>query len=141
MKLPLIAVLCVMVLSCQKNFDAPVPDTGSWEAFYSPNALPLSRTSFLAVEGVYDLTEASDVFGDQVVIKSSFAIDNQDTLWHVSFFGGKDIGYFICEGRQLNRDILLNGYWRKMINTETGIARFTISAADGGSVLLGPGPV
>jgi glycerophosphoryl diester phosphodiesterase len=141
MKLPLIAVLSMMILSCQKKFDAPVPDWQNWEQFYSPNALPLTRTTFQAMEGVYDLTSATDFFGDQAVVKSSFAITNHDTLWHVSFFFGKDISYFIGEGRQLNGDILLNGYWRKMTNTETGIARCTIKAADGASILLGTNPV
>ena len=35
----------------------------------------------------------------------------------------------------------LNGYWRKMTNTETGIAHFTISVANGASLLLGQNPI
>jgi glycerophosphoryl diester phosphodiesterase len=93
------------------------------------------------MEGVYDLTGPSAIFGEQVAIKSSYLITNHDTLWHVSIFCGKDISYFICEGRQVNGDILLNGYWRKMVNTETGIVRLTITAANGASILLGPHPI
>jgi glycerophosphoryl diester phosphodiesterase len=41
----------------------------------------------------------------------------------------------------LNGDILMNGYWRKMVSTETGVMRLTITAAHGASILLNPLPV
>ena len=67
MKLAVLVLGCMVVLSCQKKFDAPVPDVNNWEPFYSQNALPLTRTTFQAIEGVYDLTEAADFFGAQVL--------------------------------------------------------------------------
>ena len=141
MKLVVLVLTVTIVWSCQKKFDAPVPDVSNWEAFYSTNALPLNKTTYGAIEGVYELTGATEVFGNLTAVKSSYTIINSDTVWHVSFFCGKDISYFICEGRQLNGDILLNGYWRKMTSTETGVVRLTISAVDGGSLLRGQNPV
>jgi glycerophosphoryl diester phosphodiesterase len=93
------------------------------------------------MEGVYSTTKAADFFGDQVAIKWSYSIANGDTSFHVSGFFGKDIAYFVCEGKQLNGSILLNGYWRKMVSTESGIMRLTISAADGAQILLSSNPV
>lgn len=91
------------------------------------------------MEGVYDIS-GSDVFGSVAAIKWSYVISNNDTSFHVSGFFGKDIAYFICEGKQLNGSILLNGYWRKMVSTETGLIRFTIDAANGAAALLNPAP-
>ena len=141
MRLFVILICSVIVLSCQKTFEAPVPDYRNWDLFNSPNALRLSRTTHQAMEGVYELSGPTGEFGNLAAVKSSYAIVNRDTIWHVSFFCATDISYFICEGRQLNGEILLNGYWRKMTNTETGIARFTISAANGASILLGSNPI
>ncbi len=118
-----------------------MPDTSAWELFNSPEALPLNQTTRLAMEGVYNITNAADIFGDLVAIKWSFVIKNNDTSFHVSGFFGKDIAYFICEGKQLNGSVILNGYWRKMVSTETGIIRLTINPQDGASILLGPVPV
>src|SRR4051812_875281 len=132
---------CLLLLSCKKDYDAPIPDVNNWEEFNAPNAVPLFKTANEAMEGVYDLTGPSAIFGDQVAVKSSYIITNSDTVWHVSIFCGTDISYFICEGRQVNGDILLNGYWRKMVSTQTGIVRLTITAANGASILLGPHPV
>ena len=92
------------------------------------------------MEGVYDIS-GTDAFGSLSAVKWSYAIINNDTLFHVSGFFKNDIAYFICEGKQLNGSILLNGYWRKMASTETGIMRFTISGANGAGTLLNPSPI
>ena len=140
MNLLLAICVCFLLLSCQKKYEAPIPDYKNWEAFNSPNATRLNRTTHQAFDGVYELSGPTGSFGDQVVFKSNYAINNGDTAWHISIFCSTDISYFICEGRQLNGDILLNGYWRKMVNTETGIVRLTIKAAEGGSLLLSQNP-
>jgi glycerophosphoryl diester phosphodiesterase len=132
---------CMIFFSCRKDYSAPVPDYTNWDAFNAANALPLPSPTHGAIEGVYNVSVAADKFGDQVALKSSYVIINHDTTWHYSIFCGKDVGYFVCEGRRVNGDILLNGYWRKMVSTETGIVRFTISATDGAALLLGPNPI
>ena len=140
MKTCLILFACLVFFACRKEYSAPVPDWTNWDAFEAPNALPLPSQTHNAIEGVYDVSAGAETFGDKVAVKTSYVINNHDTTWHYSIFCGKDIGYFICEGRRVNSDILLNGYWRKMVSTETGIVRFTITAANGGSILLSQNP-
>ena len=140
-KLFLILLITCTMLSCKKDYEAPVPDTSGWDLFNDTAAVPLTYTTHAAMEGVYKLTQGNNVFGDLVAVKWSFVIENGDTTFHVSGFFGKDIAYFICEGKNLNGAILLNGYWRKMVSTETGLIHLTISANNGAALLLGANPV
>jgi glycerophosphoryl diester phosphodiesterase len=136
-----ILLISFVLFSCQNKYEVIMPDTSTWDMFNSPAALPLPSTTKTAMEGVYNLTKAADNFGDLVAVKWNYAIKNGDTTFHVSGFFGKDIAYFICEGKQLNGSILLNGYWRKMESTKTGIMHLIITPGDGASILLGPNPV
>ncbi|WP_301924242.1 glycerophosphodiester phosphodiesterase family protein [Ferruginibacter sp.] len=118
-----------------------MPDTGGWDLFNTPAAQALPAATKTAMEGVYTVTNGSDVFGTLAAIKWSYVINGRDTTFHISGFFGKDIAYFICEGKQLNGTILLNGYWRKMVSTETGLVHLTINVTAGADILLGPAPV
>lgn len=129
----IIWLVVMMALSCKRNFEAPVPDT-RWNLFEAAIILPAQARP--ALEGVYVIQEGSDVFGPATAAKWSYTANGTDTVYHLSLFGEKDVSYFILEGRRSGDSILLNGYWRKMVNTETGIARFTISAAKGARQLL-----
>lgn len=140
-KLFFILILAGLLSACQKKYEVVMPNTSSWSLFNDPAALPLTNNTRPAMEGVYTLNEGNDYFGDLAAIKWSHIIKGTDTIYHLSGFFGKDISYFICEGKQLNGTILFNGYWRKMTSTETGVIRLTITAADGASLLLGPNPV
>lgn len=131
----------IFLLSCEKEYTVVLPDTSTWPLFNDPSTLPLNNVTRTAMEGVYTTTAGGDVFGGLVAIKSNYAITNNDTSFHISGFFGKDIAYFVCEGKQLNGSILLNGYWRKMVSTETGIIRLTIAPADGAQELLSPNPI
>lgn len=126
--------------SCQKDFEAPIPKL-TWNLFESPDAVYLDNTSVTSMEGVYVVSEGSDVFGSQVVVKSSFLVEGNDTSFHVSIFCENDITWFICEGKSLDSTILLNGYWRKMVNVETGLSRFTINYSTGARQLLRAHPI
>lgn len=118
-----------------------MPNTAGWDLFEMPAAGALPVTARQAMEAVYDVGNGSNTFGNLTAIKWSYVLNGNDTTFHVSGFFGKDIAYFICEGKQLNGTILMNGYWRKMISTETGIIRLTINTANGAATLLGPAPV
>ena len=118
-----------------------MPDFSNWNLFNDAAAQQLNYVSRQAMEGVYDVSNGSDVFGGLTAIKWSYVITDSDTTFHVSGFFGTDIAYFICEGKQLNGSILLNGYWRKMVSTETGIIRLTITPANGAATLLSTSPV
>jgi glycerophosphoryl diester phosphodiesterase len=134
----LFCISCIF-FSCKKEYKVVMPDTGGWDLFNTPAAQALPAATKTAMEGVYTITNGSDVFGKLAAIKWSYVINGRDTTFHVSGFFGKDIAYFICEGKQLNGTILLNGYWRKMVSTETGLVHLTINA--GADILLGPAPV
>jgi glycerophosphoryl diester phosphodiesterase len=140
-KYMIIPAFAFLFFSCQKKYEVVMPDTNTWPVFNDPAALPLTPASRPAMEGVYALSKGIDIFGDQAAIKWSRTSMGSDTTYHVSGLFGKDIAYFICEGKRLNGSILLNGYWRKMVSTETGIIHLTINAAGGATLLLGPNPV
>lgn len=140
-KLPGILLLSLLFFSCKKEYEAPVPNQAGWSEFENAAAVSMSGTARAAMEGVYALTQGAGTFGDLAALKWSFIHKGSDTTFHLSGFFGKDIAYFICEGKRLNGDILLNGYWRKMVSTETGTIRLTITALNGAAILLGPNPV
>jgi glycerophosphoryl diester phosphodiesterase len=139
----IIFILLIALCSCRKEYHAVIPDT-DWSLFNSPNAAPLTASTRKAMEGVYEVADGdgANVFGKTVVIKWSYEIDSPgaDTTYHLSLFSGTDIAYFIMEGKRLGDSLLFNGYWRKLVNTETGIIRFTMSASNGAAELLKPVP-
>jgi glycerophosphoryl diester phosphodiesterase len=137
-KLLTILLLSSFFFSCKKEYQAPVPDTGNWAAFNDPGATPLNSASRSAMEGVYAVKKGGNTFGDWAALKWNFTHQGNDTTFHISGFFGKDIAYFICEGKKLNGTILMNGYWRKMVNTETGLIRLTINASEGAGLILSP---
>lgn len=140
MKIKYIFILVLALASCTKDVEVSVPNT-SWTLFDSRSALQLPKQSRDGMEGVYKVTDGADFFGDQVVFKWSTVDSGLDTTYNLSVFGGKDVDYFDLQGRVLGDSIILNGYWRKIINTETGIARFSIAAGGGARQLLSQNPV
>ncbi|MEO6314774.1 MAG: glycerophosphodiester phosphodiesterase [Chitinophagaceae bacterium] len=142
MKISTVLVLMVFFLtSCRKDYQAPVPDFNNWDAFAAGTKLLLPAQSRMAMEGVYAMTEGSGNFGDSVAVKWNYAISGSDTTWHLSVFCEKEVSYIICEGKRLNGDLLLNGYWRKMTGVETGIVRLTINANEGADLISGNAPI
>ena len=140
-KIFVILFISSFFFSCKKEYKVDMPDSSSWNLFNDPAVQKINYVARQAMEGVYDVSNGSDVFGNLTAIKWSYVIIDNDTTFHVSGFFGKDIAYFICEGKQLNGSILLNGYWRKMVSTETGVIRLTISQANGAGILLSANPV
>jgi glycerophosphoryl diester phosphodiesterase len=136
----IISLLSVFFFGCKKEYTVEMPDSSQWALFNERAAAPLPYAGRQAMEAVYDIT-GSDVFGSVAAVKWSYVINDNDTTFHLSGFLGKDIAYFICEGKQLNGSILLNGYWRKMVSTETGLIRFTITQVNGAAALLSSSPV
>jgi glycerophosphoryl diester phosphodiesterase len=128
----LLALICV--LGCEKKYEAPVPSL-DWDLFDSPEAVPLTSKARQAAEGVYKVTEGAGAFGELVALKWSFVINNKDTTYYLSAFCEKDVAYFIMEGRRVNQTLYFAGYWRKMINTGTGLVRLTVAADKGGKWL------
>ncbi|MEP6748694.1 MAG: glycerophosphodiester phosphodiesterase [Bacteroidota bacterium] len=136
----IIPLILLLAVGCKKDYTAPVPNYDNWQEFTSAGPLLFSAASRRNMEGIYNLTDGVDVFGPNTAVKWSYVTAGTDTTYHLSLFFGKDIAYIICEGKKLNGDLLLNGYWRKMADTETGIARLTVSAAQV-ALLTGNNPV
>ncbi|MDQ3278632.1 MAG: glycerophosphodiester phosphodiesterase, partial [Bacteroidota bacterium] len=95
-------------------------------------------SAFQKLDGVYAVEEGAETFGELAPAKWSYTVNGTDTTYHLSFFFGMDAAYMICEGRRLDSAILLNGYWRKLVGTETGKVQLTIPRDSGGTVLLRP---
>ena len=130
-----IAFVLLLFCSCRKRYEAPVPNL-DWDQYNSAAAIPLKNATGRKIESVYTIEDANDVFGSDAALKWSYTINGTDTTYQLSFFCQKDITYFICEGKHIDSTILLNGYWRRMVGTETGKARLTIAANAGGAKLL-----
>ncbi len=123
-------------LACKKRYEAPVPSL-DWDAFNAPSTVKLGSKSIKLFDGVYTITDGTDRFGADAAMKWSYTATGTDTTYHLSLFCQKDITYFICEGkRTTDSSILLNGYWRRMIGTETGKVWLTIAKAAGGAKLV-----
>ncbi len=130
-----IPIVLAALVSCKRNFEAPVPNT-SWDLFESPAAGSLNTSTRQKMEGVYTISIGGDVFGPATAAKWTYTATGADTVYHLSLFCEKQVAYFILEGKRLDTSVLLNGYWRKMQNTETGKARLTISKTNGAVHLL-----
>ncbi len=135
-----IIIVIILFSSCKKDYNSPVPNVSGWDLFDNSPKEYLNHNSRLAMEAVYKLTKGNNEFGDLVALKWSFVIEKKDTTFHLSGFFGKDIAYFICEGKISNGTILLNGYWRKMVSVATGVIRLTIHPGEGASMLLSANP-
>ncbi|HEX2609341.1 MAG TPA: glycerophosphodiester phosphodiesterase family protein [Flavisolibacter sp.] len=123
-------IVLLFASSCNRVTEAPVPNL-KWPVFDSSGALPLRASERKALEGIYSITEKDQRFGPAAALKWSYTATGSDTVYQLSFFCEKDIAYFICEGKRLKDQILLNGYWRKMVNTETGKVHFTMKVPEG----------
>ena len=130
-----IALALLMAASCKKIYEAPIPNL-EWDEYNSPAAIPLNNAAGKQIESVYSIEDGNGVFGTEAALKWSYTINGTDTTYQLSFFCQKDITYIICEGKHIDSTILLNGYWRRMVGTETGKARLTIAANAGGAKLL-----
>jgi glycerophosphoryl diester phosphodiesterase len=136
--LSLLGFLFFFISACERKYEAPVPDN-DWPLF--DTADPLDTITQKAMEGIYRVTDGTDLFGSQVALKWSFNSNLTDTTYYISIFCEKDITYYTGQGRKTGTDLLFNGYWRKMVNNQTGIARFTISDTNGSRQLLSKTPM
>lgn len=128
------------LFSCRRTFEAPIPDL-AWDNFNSLSAVRLQNTQGQKMEGIYSFSDGSLDFGTEAAVKWSYTAIGSDTTYHLSFFCQKDVSYFICEGKRVDSSILLNGYWRRMIGTETGRVRLTITQQNGGAKILSALPL
>jgi glycerophosphoryl diester phosphodiesterase len=104
--------------SCQKNKDVPVPDT-KWD-LYDQSMQWADVSTLKSIEGVYAITNGINDFGKIAAAKTSYTIEGNDTVYHVSIFCEKDASYLVLRGKISEGVLLLKGYWRNMYGEETG---------------------
>lgn len=90
--------------------------------------VPLTESSKKIIEGIYNVIEGKEKFGDQVVLKW-----NGDYL---SVFSSKNVSYQIIKAGSMDSTIYLLGYWRFAANTETGSISLKILKDNGGKQIL-----
>jgi len=104
-----------------------------------PGAKLLYSQTRKACEGVYSVTEGAPAFGQEVAAKWSYLVKKPgDTTYYMSIFCEPQAAFFVLEGRQLGDSLVFEGFWRRLVNSETGTARFVVLSANGASALLAP---
>lgn len=125
-KLLILIVSLLLFYSCNNEVDItnPVIDPSD----FLSQTTPLTNSSKLVMEGIYDVVEGKDLLGDQVVVKN--------TRDRISIFSGKKGGYIVLDAGYLDSVIFFMGYWRYATNSETGAASFYIPSDEGGSNII-----
>ena len=115
-------LLAILFISCEKQVDYTLLVPGFADNSNLLNSTALSDSAKYSIEGIYKVTQGSDVFGDTLLIKQ--------TGEKISIFGNKNGCYFICDAGSKASQILLEGYWRYALNARTGLVSLTISNAN-----------
>ncbi len=125
-KLLILIVSLLLFYSCNNEVDItnPVIDPSD----FLSQTTPLTNSSKLVMEGIYDVVEGKDLLGDQVVVKN--------TRDRISIFSGKKGGYIVLDAGYLDSVIFFMGYWRYATNSETGAASFYIPSDEGGTNII-----
>lgn len=118
----LFSLVFLFCWGCRKEYEAPVP----YAFANTPGAGQFTTPVRQAMEGVYGVTDGSGQFGEQVALKWTYVLSGTDTTHYLSIFTGTDVGYFNLEGVPASDTLALAGYWRKLVNTETGRTRLAV---------------
>jgi len=125
----LFGLLVAALTGCRKEYEAPVPYTFSAATGAGRFSTPVRQ----AINGVYTVTDGSDVFGPQVVLKWTYIRNGADTAHHLSVYTS-NVGYFDMEPQQQLGGLGVSGYWRRLQNTEIGLVQLTVNVRRNGVV-------
>jgi len=128
--------LLLSLAGCQKDYEAPVPYTFA----NRPGAGHFTTAIRRDMEGVYGVTTGAEQFGEQVAVKWTYVLNGSDTTHYLSIFTGTGVGYFNFEAAPADT-LGLTGYWRKLVNTDTGRARLAVRTKHNGQLLPYTGSV
>lgn len=135
----LVVLVSLLSFSCRRELELVTPtDTAG---IFLADTKPLRPVTRASMEGVYRVLQGQNVFGDFVVLKWSGVAGGADTALTLSGFFGRDAGYCIVSGGSLDSTLFFSGTWRKMMNTETGLMRWTVLSTTGGRQLMKSVPV
>ncbi len=126
-KTTLILLFGLIGFACSNEVEVIVPQLG--DGGFLAEARPLSADQKARMDGIYSVTAGSDRVGTSVVLKW--------TGENLSIFTGVDVGHFVLAGGHLDTVIVFEGYWRKLVSEETGIAQFYIARDEGGRYITG----
>ncbi len=125
-QIPIFIFFVFVLTSCTDDSMIPVPDFGSSGLISETNRLPDSSKHRL--ESIFNVLEGNAAFGNQIVAK-----------WngnYLSIFSSISMKYMILEAGYLDSVVIFEGYWRNVLNTETGLVRMTIKKNEGGKELI-----
>jgi glycerophosphoryl diester phosphodiesterase len=92
---------------------------------------PVPDSTKRRIEGVYEVVEGKERFGDNVVLKYSGDV--------LSVFSERNVAFMLLRGGVRDSTILYTGTWRFAQTESTGRVEVTIPADSGGAGLLAPG--
>ena len=121
-----IILMILIAVSCSVLVDPEVPDCIYKNTLDGTIELP--QAAMCRIEGVYNVVQGNDVFGNRVVIKACQG--------YMSVFAEKNATYIILESGSSGNDLLFNGYWRYSKDVKSGMINLSISANQGGAQLL-----
>ncbi|MEZ0607433.1 glycerophosphodiester phosphodiesterase [Fibrella sp. WM1] len=136
----LLISLLAHLIGCRPGLNDTVPFPKQLgEGLNTEGAKLLYTQTRKACEGVYTIADGSDAFGEELAAKWSHTVKAPgDTTHYMTLFCEPQAAFFILEGRQVGDSLVFEGFWRRLVNSETGTARFVVQKANGGSVLLDP---
>ena len=107
--------------SCESASDARIPGFSDGGLLREGRAL--SREQLYAFEGGFDLTEGSDLLGDDLSIRT--------TIGTVSLLTDKNAGFAVLGAACLaDRQVVLEGYWQYPTRAEAGLVRLFVGPED-----------
>lgn len=123
--------LCLLALSgCRYKYEAPVPYAFANE----PGSGSFNALVRQGMEGVYSISNGTDSFGPQAVLKWTYVRTGADTTHYLSVFIGTNATYFNLEIDPKADSLVLSGYWRKLVNTEIGLVRLSVQTTHDGKL-------
>lgn len=117
---PVLALASVIGYVAWRTRRIPTPNR-KWKRYDHPDAIPLNATACQALQGIYAIEEGKEHFGETAVLKYSYTVEKEETIFHLSLFCKKDGTYILSEGRQRGNDILLKGHWRRAASPGIGL--------------------
>lgn len=127
----LVSAIWLLLFGCRKDYEAPLPYTFA----DVPGAGQFTERIRRLTEGVYALSDGSERFGEQVALKWTYVLNGSDTTHYLSVFTGTDAAFFNLERSNETDSLVVTGFWRKLVNTETGQARLAVRVKRNGRLL------
>ena len=120
----LLSVSILFLIGCSNELGVIFPE---WDNDLLKGTTPLTSEMKTRFEGIYNVTQGNGQFGNTVVMQ-----------WngnYLTIYTGKNTGYFLMQGGQLDSTVYVQGLWRYQNNANTGLAQFSMT--QGADYVLG----